>query len=248
MIVLVTDFGVTDPYAGQMRAAIQRLVDTPVLDLFHNVPSYGVRPGAYLIDALQRPFQAGTVFVVVVDPGVGGDRAPVMVNADGKWFVGPDNGLFNIIARRSRSVESLRIDWRPENLSASFHGRDLFAPVAAQLSTGSIPDHTRWSLLGTPQWPDELPEIIYIDHYGNAMTGARADAVSEHALVQVGNRRLDRSTTFATSRAGRPFWYRNSLDLVEIAVKEDSAAALLGLDIGDQVQITDYESLLGRDP
>lgn len=248
MIVLVTDFGSTDPYAGQMHAAIRGLVDTPVIDLFHNMPSYGVCPGAYLIDALQRPFPAGTVFVGVVDPGVGGDRAPVMVNADGKWFVGPDNGLFNVIARRSRSVATLRIDWRPEHLSASFHGRDLFAPVAAQLSTGLIPEHTRWSLLERPQWPDELPEIIYIDHYGNAMTGIRVDALSMHAMLRVGDRRLDRGTTFASARAGRPFWYRNSLDLVEIAVKEDSAAALLELSVGDEVQITDYESLLERGP
>ncbi len=176
MIVLVTDFGTHDPYAGQMHAAIRGLVDTPVVDLLHHMPAYDVRTGAYLLDSLQRQFARGTVFVGVVDPGVGGDRAPVMVNADGKWYVGPDNGLFNVICRRACSVDVFRIDWRPRRLSASFHGRDLFAPVAAKLAGGEVPEHSPWTLVDTGEWPEELPEIIYIDHYGNAMTGIRASS------------------------------------------------------------------------
>lgn len=246
MIVLITDFGTRDPYTGQMHAAIRSLVDTEIVDLLHHMPDYDVRAGAYLFDALQRPFPPATVFVGVVDPGVGGDRAPVMVNADGKWYVGPDNGLFNVICRRARAAETFRIDWRPERLSASFHGRDLFAPVAARLATGIVPECSSWTLRETPGWPDELAEIIYIDHYGNAMTGIRADALSRHAVVRVDNEHLEPATTFTTARPGRPFWYRNSLDLVEIAVREDSAADMLSLRIGDAVNVTDYESLLGR--
>lgn len=238
MIVLVTDFGTQDPYTGQMHAVIRGLVDTPVIDLLHHVPNYDARAGAYLLDALQRQFEPGTVFVGVVDPGVGGDRVPVMVHADDKWYVGPDNGLFNTICRRARSVEVFRIDWRPRRLSATFHGRDLFAPVAAKLATGEIPECTSWALTQTADWPEELAEVIYIDHYGNAMTGIRADSVSVRAIMRAGNRRLDSGTTFAASRTGRPFWYRNSLDLVEIAVREASAAALLDLRIGDPVTVT----------
>lgn len=244
MIVLVTDFGTGDPYVGQMHAAIRALADTTIIDLLHRMPSYDVRAGAYLLDALQRPFPTGSVFVGVVDPGVGGDRAPVMVKADGKWYVGPDNGLFNVVCRRAESVEAFRITWRPDRLSTTFHGRDLFAPVAAGLSAGAMPEHTAWSLMETPEWPDELAEIIYIDHYGNAMTGIRADTLSRHAVVRVANERLGPSTTFAASAGGKPFWYRNSLDLVEIAVREDSAAAMLGLGVGDEVKVIDYESLL----
>lgn len=247
MIVLVTDFGTGDPYTGQMHAAIRALVDTTVIDLLHQMPNYEVRAGAYLLDALQQSFPAGTVIVGVVDPGVGGDRAPVMINADGKWYVGPDNGLFNVIARRARSVETFRIDWRPEHLSASFHGRDLFAPVAARLATGVVPECSSWTLRETPEWPDELAEIIYIDHYGNAITGIRAGALSENTIVVVKNERIDPGTTFAAARTGKPFWYRNSLGLVEIAVSKNSAAALLDLRIGDEVKVTDYESLLKRE-
>lgn len=248
MIVLVTDFGTRDPYAGQMHAAIRGLVDTPVVDLLHHMPAYDVRAGAYLLDALQRQFASGTVFVGVVDPGVGSDRAPVMVNADGKWYVGPDNGLFNVICRRARSVDVSRIDWRPRRLSASFHGRDLFAPVAAKLAGGEVPQHSPWTLVETGEWPEDLPEIIYIDHYGNVMTGIRAGSLSVGAIIRVGNRRLDSATTFAAARAGTPFWYRNSLDLVEIAVKEASAAALLDLHIGEPVTVADYDSLLQTNP
>lgn len=242
MIVLVTDFGAADPYVGQMHAAIRSLTDMPVIDLLHHMPNYDARAGAYLVDALQRSLPPGTVMVGVVDPGVGGGRAPVMIHADAKWYVGPDNGLFNVVCRRAREVEPLRISWRPEKLSASFHGRDLFAPVAAMLATGTVPEATAWPLMTTPSWPEELPEIIYIDHYGNAMTGIRADSLAGGAIVRIKGSRLESATTFATSREGRPFWYRNSLGLVEIAVKEDSAAALLDLRIGDKVRVTDDES------
>lgn len=245
MIVLFTDFGGADPYVGQMRAAIlAEAPDVPVVDLLHQVPSYDIRAGAYLLDALQRGFRAGDVFVCVVDPGVGGDRAPVMVNADGKWYVGPDNGLLNIVCRRAGSMNVHRIDWRPASLSHSFHGRDLFAPVAARLAAGESVESSPCSLVDTASWPDDLAEIIYIDHYGNAVTGFRSSSLSDSAVVRAAGRRLPRRRTFVEGRPGEPFWYRNSIGLVEIAVREDSAAALLGLKVGDRIEVTDYEPLL----
>jgi len=248
MIFLVTDFGTADPYVGQMRAAIREAGNAEVIDLLHHMPDYDARAGAYLLDALQRPLPPASVVVGVVDPGVGGERAPVMVRADGKWYVGPDNGLFNVVCRRATSVEALRIDWRPARLSASFHGRDLFAPVAAQLAAGTVPESTPWSLLETPAWPDELAEIVYIDHYGNAMTGIRAAALTASAEVRAAGRPLPRVRTFAEAPAGTPFWYRNAIDLVEVAVREDSAAAALGLRCGDPVEVTDLGALLKQSP
>lgn len=244
MIVLYTDFGSSDPYVGQMHAAIRRRVDVPVVDLLHHVPSYDVRAGAYLLDALQRPFEAGDVFACVVDPGVGGDRAPVAVRADGKWYVAPDNGLLSLVCRRAAVVDVFRIDWRPAAMSSSFHGRDLFAPVAARLAAGEEFERSSWSLIDTASWPDDLAEIVYIDHYGNAMTGYRADSLSSGSLVHAAGRRLEARRTFSEGRASEPFWYRNSLDLVEIAVREASAADLLDLKVGDTIGITDYETLL----
>lgn len=244
MIVLFTDFGNGDPYVGQMHAAIRRHVDAPIIDLLHDAPSYDVRSGAYLLDALQNRFSSGDVFVCVVDPGVGGDRAPVMVMADGKWYIGPDNGLLNVVCGRARSARVLRIDWRPPNLSSSFHGRDLFAPVAARLYGGTVPAHTPWSLIETRTWPEELQEIIYIDHYGNAMTGIRADSVGANAILTVKDTRLAFARTFSSVAPSQPFWYRNSLDLIEIAARKESAAALLSLEVGEAVSVTDYDDLL----
>lgn len=244
MIVLFTDFGTSDPYVGQMHAVIRKQATVPVVDLLHHVPGYDVRAGAYLLDALQRQFQTGDVFVCVVDPGVGGDRAPVMVQADGKWYVGPDNGLLNIVRRRAAAVEAYRIDWRPDKLSASFHGRDLFAPVAARLADGVPPERSPWTLMDTAGWPDDLAEVIYLDHYGNAVTGLRADSLSDTAVVRIKGRDLRARATFSSARKGEPFWYRNSMELVEIALREDSAAAALDLKIGDRVELMDLEALL----
>lgn len=240
MILLVTDFSAGDPYVGQMHAAIRRVADLPVIDLLHHMPSYDARAGAFLLDALQRQFDPGAVFVGVVDPGVGSDRAPVMVNADGKWYVGPDNGLFNVICHRAGRFDAFRIDWRPARLSASFHGRDLFAPVAAMLALGQVPEVSARpldSLVGA-DWPDKLAEAIYIDGFGNAMTGLPAAALGPTAELSVGGHRLTRAATFGEVPEGKAFWYENSCGLAEIAVNCGSAAETFDLAIGTPIGVT----------
>jgi len=138
MIVLFTDFGLDGPYVGQMKAVLHRdAPGVPVIDLFADAPAFDAKRSAYLLAAYAEEFPAPTVFLAVVDPGVGGARRPLMVEADGRRYVGPDNGLFEIVWRRARRRRGGAITWRPERLSASFHGRDLFAPVAARLAVGS---------------------------------------------------------------------------------------------------------------
>ncbi|MHA1114521.1 MAG: SAM-dependent chlorinase/fluorinase, partial [Alphaproteobacteria bacterium] len=138
MIALFTDFGAAGPYTGQVKAVLaQDAPGVPVIDLIADAPACDPRAGAYLLAALAPEFPPGTVFLCVVDPGVGGPRAPLIVEADGRRFVGPDNGLFEIVTARHR-----RIDWRPARLSTSFHGRDLFAPVAARLARAEFPPAT----------------------------------------------------------------------------------------------------------
>ncbi|HKQ31120.1 MAG TPA: SAM-dependent chlorinase/fluorinase, partial [Burkholderiales bacterium] len=237
MIVLFTDFGRDDPYVGQLHAVLAR--DAPnisVIDLFHAVPNFDIRAGAYLLPAYTADFPAGTVFVCVVDPGVGGARVPVAVCADGRWYIGPDNGLFSVLARRAEHVESYAIRWRPPALSASFHGRDLFAPVAARVARGEPPEWDAVSLT-TPAWPEDLAQIVYIDHYGNAITGLRAEAVPPGRRLRVGKRTYAYARVFAEAVRGRGFWYVNANGLVELAVREDSAARRLGLRVGMSVRI-----------
>ena len=264
MIVLFTDLGLVDPYVGQLHAVFAREAPSvPVIDLFHSVPPFNIRAGAYLLPAYTRDFPANTVFVCVVDPGVGGERHPVMLRADKRWYVGPDNGLFEIVKRRASEYQCHLICWRPAQMSASFHGRDLFAPVAAMLSRAEMPDaeavshfperRSSESLLargelpeaetmeltapaGAP-WLDDLAEIIYIDHYGNAITGIRAQSVSKNREIQAGGEVLEYARVFSEVPPGRAFWYENSNGLVEIAINGASAAARIGLKPGDPVKL-----------
>ena len=240
MIVLFTDFGLTGPYTGQVKTVLQRIAPAvPVIDLFADAPSRNPKSAAYLLAAYALWFPAGTVFLCVVDPGVGGARAPVLVEADGRFYVGPDNGLFELVRRRAASARVFEITWRPERLSASFHGRDLFAPVAARLARGDKPGaKERPPAFGRhAQWPDDLAEIVYLDHYGNAMTGLRASALASETVLVIGKHRIAHADTFSGVPAGTALWYENSNGLAEIAVNLGRADDRLGLQIGDAVAI-----------
>lgn len=239
MIILFTDFGVDDPYVGQVRAVLaQRAAGVPVIDLCHNVPDFDIKAGAYLLAALMRDTPGDAVCLGVVDPGVGGRRDAIMVHADGRWLVGPDNGLFAIVMRRARDVATSRIDWRPAAFSDSFHGRDIFAPVAAMIAQGempaSTPDH---SPVDTADWPDDWGAVIYIDHYGNAITGLRAAEFDIESVVVCGDTAFRYARTFSDAPPGQPFWYVNGFGLLEIAVNQDNAAKKLGIAHGDRVRI-----------
>ena len=242
MIVLFTDFGLTGPYTGQMKAVLHRAAPgVPVVDLFADAPMAAPRPAAYLLAAYAEAFPPGTTFLCVVDPGVGSDRPALIARADGRLFVGPGNGLFELCLRRARASACWHIDWRPERLSASFHGRDLFAPVAARLAAGAKPEALgRPAEAGAgrrPDWPDDLAEIVYLDHYGNAMTGLRAAAVPPRARLAVGGTEVAPARTFSDLPEGGAFWYVNSNGLVELAVNRGRAADLPGLRPGAPVSV-----------
>jgi S-adenosyl-L-methionine hydrolase (adenosine-forming) len=240
MIVLFTDFGLEGPYTGQVKAVLYRTAaGVPVIDLFADAPAGRPKPAAYLLAAYGAWFSPGTVFLAVIDPGVGGSRTPLIVEAEGRWYVGPDNGLFELVMRRAASARSWEILWRPETLSASFHGRDLFAPVAAQLACGEHPAHApRAPEIGRhADWPDDLPEIVYVDRYGNAMTGLRVALLPTEARLAVSRRVLRRARTFSDVPAGEAFWYENSNGLAEIAVNAGRATDALQLAIGSPVAV-----------
>ena len=240
MIALFTDFGLAGPYTGQVKAVLHR--EAPgiaVVDLFADAPSRRPRPSAYLLAAYAAWFPPGTVLLAVVDPGVGSERAALAVRADGRWYIGPDNGLFELVLRRAGSAEAWEIAWRPAALSASFHGRDLFAPVAARLARGDPPEAIlrRRAASRFAAWPDDLPEIVYVDFFGNAMTGLRANTLPQQARLALGGRTLAPAGTFSEVPEGAAFWYENSNGLAEIAVNGGRADRLLGLEIGSPVAI-----------
>ena len=239
MIFLFTDFGAADLYVGQVKAVLQsRAPRQTVIDLLHDAPAFNVKAGAHLLAALAARLPAGSVTLAVVDPGVGGPREQVVVSADGRWFVGPDNGLISVAAARARKCAVYSIRWRPQALSASFHGRDLFAPVAAMLARG---ERTKAKLRKTELrvgfGPGDLAEIIYADHFGNLVTGLRAAKTGRDRGLAIGGRTVRYARVFAEVRPGEVFWYENSLGLVEIAANSASAQQALDLRIGAPVGV-----------
>ncbi|NQV54457.1 MAG: SAM-dependent chlorinase/fluorinase [Rhodospirillales bacterium] len=238
MIVLFTDFGSEGPYIGQMKARIlQSAPGATIIDLFSDAPMQDPKACSYLLAAYAAEFPVGAIFLSVVDPGVGGSRAAVAMKADGKWFVGPGNGLFEMAARQANSLSKWEINYSDSDVSASFHGRDLFAPLAARLENGlefeGEPRPVDWE--SCAQWPDQLGEVIYLDHYGNAMTGISGGFVNPSFALRVNDVYLRSARTYTDVSEGAAFWYVNSIGLVEIAVNQGSAADLLGLKIGTSI-------------
>ncbi len=241
MILLFTDFGLEGPYIGQVKATLwHEASDTPVFDLFSDAPVFSPKSSAYLLAAYTSAFPDDSIFLAVVDPGVGTAwRRPVVVRAGDRWFVGPDNGLFNVVMMRDEACQMWDITWEPPKMSATFHGRDLFAPVAAMLAHGEAPpgksvdpEHRLHK-----DWPDDLPEIVYIDRYGNAITGLRAAALPAGAAIEINGQHLERSRTFGDVTVGDATWYENANGLAEIAVNRGNAAEHLGLEVGNTFRV-----------
>ncbi|MGQ0587615.1 MAG: SAM hydrolase/SAM-dependent halogenase family protein [Gammaproteobacteria bacterium] len=239
MVILFTDFGATGPYVGQVKAVLAREApQVPIIDLLHEAPAMNPRAAAYLLAALAPSIKGDAAFVCVVDPGVGTTRRALALHADGRWFVGPDNGLLDVVALRAKSTEWWEIQWRPEQLSATFHGRDLFAPVAAKLARGEPPPGARCdSPAKARNWPADLPEVVYLDPYGNAATGLRAKIVGSDVVLRANERCFCPVTTFGDAPAGTAIWYENSNAHAELAISEGSAAGSCGLAIGTAVTV-----------
>ena len=240
LIAFFTDYGLHGPYLGQVQAVLHRfLPGEKIINLLADAPRNNPRASAYLLAAFSRAFGAapGTIFFSVVDPGVGSFQdQPVVIKADGQWYVGPDNGLFDIVCRRSSELQCRRLDWRPETLSASFHGRDLYAPAAAMIRKNDIPgEEIPWE--DRHGWPDDLAEIIYVDHFGNCMTGIGSEALEENRVIRVNGITIPYADTFSSVPHDNTFWYGNSQGLIEIAVNRGSAAERLNLAIGTELMI-----------
>jgi S-adenosylmethionine hydrolase len=250
MLVLFTDFGFDGPYVGQMKAVLQTAAPgVSVIDLMHDAPAFDPQSSAYLLAALAAEFPVGSVFVAVVDPGVGTDRRPVVVEADGRWFVGPDNGLLAMLVRRAAAARAWEITWRPDRLTASFHGRDLFAPVAAGIArNGGFTalekgDEIPVADLDRAAWPHEFAQIVYVDGFGNAISGMRAENLSPNHRILVHNVEIKGETTFASVPQGTLFWYANSNGLVEIACNRGRADQRLGIGVGAAIDVVGNQTV-----
>lgn len=239
MIVLLTDFGLDGPYIGQVAAVLhQQAPGVPVVNLFSDLPPFDIQAAAYLLPAYTGGLPPGTVCLCVVDPGVGGSRPGRVLDAGGRWYLGPDEGLFTLLARQAVLHSCHRLP-AVTGAAPSFHGRDVFAPAAAWLARqGRV--HDDWEAaepVSRDDWPDDLPRVLYIDRFGNAITGLRAGTVAANAVLHVNGHDLRQALTFSAVDAGQPFWYENSNGLVELAVSRGRADAKLGLEVGTPFEI-----------
>ena len=241
LITLLTDFGTMDGYVAEMKGVIlSRLPDAQLLDITHELPPQDVDAGRLAIARYWRRFPPGTIHVAVVDPGVGTARAALAVSSDGRYLVGPDNGLLSpaLLFAGARCI-ALPV---PAGASATFHGRDVFAPAAAELGAGRALESLGAEMASpeirrTPE-PHLLPdgtirgEVIAIDRFGNAITNLLA---LRGGSVRVANLTLPIRRTYGETEIGQPLALQGSTGLVEIAVRNGSAARQLGLARGATV-------------
>ncbi|MGE0871783.1 MAG: S-adenosyl-l-methionine hydroxide adenosyltransferase family protein [Kofleriaceae bacterium] len=234
IITLTTDFGMRDGYVGAMKGVLERQVDrVRIVDIAHDIPPGDIAHAAWVIATAAKEFPDETVHLVVVDPGVGGDRQAVAVRASSSWFVGPDNGVFDHVLGTRRAGWALsrpRLDAAigamRSPFSATFHGRDLFAPAAAWLANGKdikqLAELTE--LRGSLPWGPRASRqgrIVHVDRFGNVITDLpRSEAGS---AVTVAGHTLPLATTYSDVEPGQLLAYIGSSETVEIAVRDGRA-------------------------
>lgn len=240
MIYFFTDFGYNGPYVGQMKSVVLSAAPAcPVIDLMHDAPAFNPRASAILLSALSDYMSEKSITVAVVDPGVGNPaRRPVMLQADDRWFIGPDNGLFQHIVHKSPVVTCYELAVG-HDIAKSFHGRDVFAPAAGQLANNRLPDAEKIDIATLVMSEDmaDVFEVIYIDHYGNAMTGIGGKTIRQNQFIILDGKPIGFAETFSSVGAGVSFWYVNSIGLVEISINRGSAAMQHQLFIGKTVEV-----------
>jgi S-adenosylmethionine hydrolase len=253
VVTLLTDFGVQDPFVGVMKGVILgRNPAARLVDLTHHIEPQCVAAGAFWLGETFRYFPAGSVHLAVVDPGVGSERAGIILEASGHFFVGPDNGLFERVVARSEGVRAFRIDGARAGLaevSRTFHGRDVFAPVAAELSRGVQPEAlgaagelTPTALLAEPRWQgaELLGEIVTSDHFGNLVTNIQVSDLRKKRIIFVECRgvRLALGGTFAELSAEVPGVLLGSFGYLEICLRNGSAKRQLGAQRGTPLRVS----------
>ena len=255
IITLTTDYGTNDHLVGTLKGVILKInPDANIVDITHQVTSFDLLDGALAIASAYSYFPARTIHVVVVDPGVGTNRRPLLVSGENQHFVAPDNGVLSLVYEREQSllVRHANVEhYYLQPVSKTFHGRDVFAPIAAWLSKGSqaasmgeeISDYKKFAM-PRPKAAEGGTKgvVLRVDSFGNLVTNFRCEDLPPSALesgalqLQVGNHTVTRLLdTFAKGNNGEAFAYIGSIGFVEIGVNRGSASKALGVGRGVQL-------------
>ncbi len=258
IVTLTTDFGTSDHFVAVMKGVILGIQPlAQIIDITHSIAPFEVGSAAFTIAQAYHYFPKKTIHVVVVDPGVGTARRPVLVEAAGQYFLGPDNGVFSMLIEREsfkvRAITNSKYFLTP--VSETFHGRDVFAPCAAHLAKGVAPAHfgraisdyhrsltTVPSRIGRRIWSGQ---VLRADHFGNLITSFSVEEFPELRLrpfeLAIGTRRVAQlANTFADALPGEPCLVAGSAGYYEVVVNQDSAARVLGCGTGSPAELVIY--------
>jgi S-adenosylmethionine hydrolase len=255
VITLTTDFGTADHFVGTMKGVILSIAPrVRIVDITHEIAPYEIGEASFVLAQAWSYFPKGTIHVVVVDPGVGGARRPILATAEGHHFIAPDNGVLTMIydtaPAKVRVISNAKL--MSKQLSRTFHGRDVFAPAAAHLARGVLParfgklieDYTRWSLVKPVRLSRNVwtGSILKVDRFGNLITNLHIDEfpdVKTRPLeLRVGVERVRRlALTYAETEIGEVFVIVGSSGYLEVAANQDSAAKTLGSGAGAPVEL-----------
>jgi len=263
MITLLTDFGTADYFVGAMKGVILSInADALLVDITHEISPQDILSGAFTLSAIYQNFPGRTIHVAVVDPGVGSERRAIVVSARDQYFVGPDNGLFSFIYEEEKDVRVFHAtneDYFRQPVSNTFHGRDIFAPLAAALSKGVHPEKLGAEIRDYIRLPNLKPNIIregvleasiiHIDRFGNCITNLTREHITDEMIARgvaltVNGRKITSFQLFfaeGDDASDNLFAIWGSAGFLELASFRSSAAEILGARTGERIEVLNYE-------
>ncbi|MDQ1265137.1 MAG: hypothetical protein QG635_287 [Bacteroidota bacterium] len=259
IIAILTDFGISDIYVGVIKGVILNIApDTNIIDITHEIQPQNIKQAAFLLKDSYTYFPEGTIFLAVVDPGVGSNRKPIAVRTEKYYFIGPDNGVLSFVLEEAKEIDAVKLNnpkYLLDKVCNTFHGRDIFAPAAAHLAAG-VPFNdlgssaasgslNRFGFIKYYDIKDNLiaGEVVHIDRFGNIISSIDKDFFDYYCkgndvVTYINSNEIDGiMQTFSNAAQGDLLVYFGSGSHIEIAARNDNAARILGAKIGDRIYI-----------